>query len=176
MSDKFVFHSGLYEENSSGQIKKLINSATASVASTTGDPVASVTVTEDGVAEFSFGLPIGPAGPNTNAYGLCNPPEIVNVLQPTTLAVTTLNANNFEIIDGSRLTILFSRTVVVGTALSFIINGDTDHTYNVLLDDASTQIPSSYIQKDETVTFIFSSSASAWLLIDSGEYGSLNGY
>jgi hypothetical protein len=175
MSDKFVFHSGLYEENSSGQIKKLINSATASAVSTTGSPVASVTVTEDGVAEFSFGLPIGPTGPSTNAYGTCTPPEVVNILAPTTLAVTTVNTG-FEIIDGSRLTILFSRTVVVGTALSFVINGDTDHTYNVLLDDASTQIPSSYIKKDETVTFIFSSSASAWLLIDSGEYGSLNGY
>lgn len=62
MSNKFVFHNPVYEELPNGTTVKVLSGATASA---TGATAASVTVVNnsDGIAEFTFGLPIGPTGP-----------------------------------------------------------------------------------------------------------------
>ena len=61
-SDIIKFKGKLYEIDAENNDHRVVNSAAVASATTTDTPQASVTVDENGTANFTFGIPMGPTG------------------------------------------------------------------------------------------------------------------
>ena len=72
----------IYEVDEQNNEHRVVNSAAIASVSTTETPQASVTVDEDGVANFTFGIPSGPTG-SSGATGPQGPTGATGSTGPT---------------------------------------------------------------------------------------------
>lgn len=181
----------IYEVDEQNNEHRVVNSAAIASVSTTETPQASVTVDEDGVANFTFGIPSGPTGSSgatgpqgpTGATGSTGPTGATGATGPTgasgagsykgtcstgvSTVAKTSNITGYQLATGTIITMTFTNgNSAANATMNITSTGAKAIYYN------GAAVPAYFIKANETVTLQYN--GTQYDIIVTDDYGDLD--